>query len=537
MRKTGLHFVIIAFSLFFSHAAFSHAALILSSPKQDNLLTEPLEVWKLQFNEPVTPLVLKLVSPVGTSVLLETFHVENETVIIHPPPGLDVGTHVLSWRVSSSDGHPVGGTVRFSMRQVSQDFSQSVHEGTSVVSGLVWLGRCLIYIFLFFGIGGIFFKAWLLPQTFMKIDQFFKPALWAVFPVCVFMLGLQGLDTLGLSLTNIFSLQPWKAAFSTSYYQTLALITVSAVTGLFVVVNECLSVKQKRLLATSALLILAYAFTLSGHASYAEPQILMKFAVFIHMMCLTIWIGSLWPLFVVIKCGNEQAKNVLNRFSSVIVAPFAALILSGLWLTYVQSGFLQKPLTATHITDLVSSSYIQVLIIKLFIVMALTILATYNRFILTPDFNRTCRVPEFKKSLTTEMLLVTLLLGTVAVWRFTPPPRALITTNTSITTHLHGSGVMTNIVFSSNRSGSNQINFQLNDEMQALLRPKEVQIKFLKPDAGLEALDYRATQNQNGNWTVSNIHLPVPGAWTIEIEALISDFKKIYITGTVELAP
>src|SRR4051812_13207750 len=95
--------------------AEAHAALVASDPPDGAVLPQAPKELKLQFEEPVSPLVLRLIEPRGQADDLKTFEVREDTVVIRPPAHLELGTHVLSWRVISSDGHPVGGSVVFSI--------------------------------------------------------------------------------------------------------------------------------------------------------------------------------------------------------------------------------------------------------------------------------------------------------------------------------------------------------------------------------------------------------------------------------------
>ena len=98
-------------------AAFAHASLVRAEPADGALVAEPPAALRLTFNEPVTPLVIRLIAPDGTTTTPEAT-TENTTVTVKPGP-LRRGTHVLSWRVISADGHPVGGSLVFSVGEAS----------------------------------------------------------------------------------------------------------------------------------------------------------------------------------------------------------------------------------------------------------------------------------------------------------------------------------------------------------------------------------------------------------------------------------
>ena len=95
--------------------AFAHAALIKTDPADGAVLAQGPAQFSLTFSEPVSPLVLTLVKPDGTPIPLTSFRLSDQTVEIDNPQTLGSGTHVLSWRVISADGHPVGGSLLFSI--------------------------------------------------------------------------------------------------------------------------------------------------------------------------------------------------------------------------------------------------------------------------------------------------------------------------------------------------------------------------------------------------------------------------------------
>ena len=96
-------------------SAHAHATLIEATPADGSVVANvPAEV-RLRFNEPVSPVVVHLVDARG--VERRDAHVEAHDAIIaiHVPADLPSGTQVVSYRVISSDGHPVGGSIVFSI--------------------------------------------------------------------------------------------------------------------------------------------------------------------------------------------------------------------------------------------------------------------------------------------------------------------------------------------------------------------------------------------------------------------------------------
>ena len=95
-------------------AAFAHAALVKAEPADGAVVVTAPSVLRLMFNEPVSPLAIRLFGPDGGTVSLGEVTAANSAIAIQVP-ALQNGTHVLSWRVISADGHPVGGSVVFSI--------------------------------------------------------------------------------------------------------------------------------------------------------------------------------------------------------------------------------------------------------------------------------------------------------------------------------------------------------------------------------------------------------------------------------------
>ena len=87
----------------------AHAVLLSTEPADRQVMAIAPKAVVLTFNEPVTPLVIRLIGPDGV-VMTPPARADNAAVVVDVA-GLGQGTHVLSWRVISADGHPVGGAL------------------------------------------------------------------------------------------------------------------------------------------------------------------------------------------------------------------------------------------------------------------------------------------------------------------------------------------------------------------------------------------------------------------------------------------
>ncbi|MBU1304569.1 MAG: copper resistance protein CopC, partial [Alphaproteobacteria bacterium] len=95
-------------------AAWAHAQLLSAEPADSAVLAASPPMLTLHFNEPVSPLAISLIGPDGRAADLLDQVSGSDTIAIAMPADLATGSHVLSWRVVSIDGHPIAGAQVFS---------------------------------------------------------------------------------------------------------------------------------------------------------------------------------------------------------------------------------------------------------------------------------------------------------------------------------------------------------------------------------------------------------------------------------------
>ena len=139
--------------------ASAHASLVATEPADGSVLAVAPKTVQLRFNEPVTPAVISLIDAAGTTRDDVAVSAVDQTVTLKLPDDLPRGTQVVSYRVVSSDGHPVAGSLMFSIGAATAVAAAPI--GDSAVAVLIWLTRIGVYLGLFAGIGGAFFAAWI----------------------------------------------------------------------------------------------------------------------------------------------------------------------------------------------------------------------------------------------------------------------------------------------------------------------------------------------------------------------------------------
>ncbi|MBN9034646.1 MAG: copper resistance protein CopC, partial [Rhizobiales bacterium] len=240
--------------------AWAHASLVSTQPVDGDVLASAPETFSLTFSEPVSPLALKLVKPDGAALPLPDFELRDATLVIRAPKDLERGTHVLSWRVTSEDGHPVGGSVVFSIGKVSAHAPVATDAVDWTVRAGLWAGRLGLYLGFFLGIGGAFSLAWLLPGAAAGR----RLVAWALAVggagVAV-SAGFQGLDALGVPVSWLAERTVWSTGLGTSFGWT-----VLAALAALVLAAAALAASgvPARILSAAALFGAGLALALSG---------------------------------------------------------------------------------------------------------------------------------------------------------------------------------------------------------------------------------------------------------------------------------
>jgi copper transport protein len=249
--------------------------------------------------------------------------------------------------------------------------------------------------------------------------------------------------------------------------------------------------------------------------------------VFLHAICVTFWVGSLLPLAATLRVSPLDHAP-LARFSRIIPFPLALLFVSGTWLAVVQLGRLDA---------LWTTSYGLVLLAKLAAVAVLLVLAAANRYWLVPRFEtRGVRAARpLVASIAAETVIAVVILGLVATWRFTPPPRALAAALEPIAFHIHGAPAMANFELTPSRGRGARLDILILDPEIRPLAVKEVTLIISNPMAGIEPMRRDAVFEGDSNWRIDDLRIPFAGRWNVKLDVLINDFEKTAIDDDIEL--
>ena len=506
----------------FATGVLAHASLVSTEPADGSVLAQAPKTVQLRFNESVTPAVISLIDATGRARKDATARAVDETIIITMPEELPPGTQVVSYRVISEDGHPVAGSMLFSIGTATG--AATAQATASSVAGLIWLVRIGVYLGLFAGVGGVFFSTWIARAR--AAWNAIAAALAVGLIAAAASLGLQGLDLLNLALGDLVTPAPWKAALATSLGPSLLIAIAAMAAGIVVQCGVPFGVG--RALAALALAGVGLSLAASGHAATAPPQALTRPAVFLHGVGVAFWIGALMPLVAIARRPTPALLPILNRFSRVAALTVAVLVLTGLTLAIIQLESFRA---------LIETRYGIILSIKIALVVALVGLAALNRFRLTPALALAPRnTRPLVRSILAECAVVLAILAVVAGWRFTPPPRALAAAGRMpLAVHIHGDKATFEVLISPGTVGTDNFVLRLMSTDGSPLPAREAALILGLPGRGVEPLERQATLGPEGNWHLRDVPLPYPGRWHMRIEALVTDFEKVTLEGEFDV--
>jgi copper transport protein len=497
----------------FATGVSAHASLVATEPSDGSVLVSAPKAVQLRFNEPVTPIDVRLIDAEGRLRDDATVGAHDDTIDVQMPDGLPRGTQLVSYRVFSADGHPVGGSLVFSIGMPTGTVAAQA-EAAPGLAFSIWLARVGVYLGLFAGVGGAFFSAWIARSSVAA--NVIAMALGIGLFSAAASLGLQGLDLLNLSLGQIATPPPWKAAAGTSLFPSLLLAVVAMAAA---IAAQC-SRSSGALLSALAIACVGLSLSASGHASTAPPHWLTRPLVFLHGIGVAYWVGALMPLVAMGWRAEPRLLAVLNRFSRAAIVVVGGLVLTGLVLATIQ-------LEDFH--ALIATRYGLILSIKLILVSMLLGFAALNRFRLTPALAANpLNTRPLVRSILVECLVAAGILAVVAGWRFTPPPRALAAAVISpLAIHIHTETAMFQVLISPAVVGTDSFVLQLMNGDASPLSAKEATLTVSLPERGVEPLERKATLGSGGYWHVRDMPIPFSGRWHLRIDALVTDFKTI----------
>lgn len=373
--------------------ASAHTGLVSSDPADGAVLAEAPASITLTFTEPVTLAEggTRLHDADGGELAVEGRSVDEVVSVV--PPDLPDGTFVLTFRVVSADGHPVTGSLSFSVEAPAEQAvvgggaSGADSAALQVVHGLV---QGVGYAALLGGAGLVVFAALLLPPVPALQRARSRLRTWSLGTAAVAALAWVLLVPIGIAhrqgtgVPGVLAGDAWSDWVSAD-----GLLAALVVVGLG---SASLGLSPTgarwRVPAVAGAGLAVAAVPIVGHTRSFGPTWLVVGSDVVHVAAAATWLGGLAGLVLTLSViGTEEAlaARVLARFSTVAAALLALVAVAGLLLGWRILG---------SWSGLVSTSYGLVLLVKTAAVAAVVGVAAWNRYGLLPSVAQAAGHPQ-----------------------------------------------------------------------------------------------------------------------------------------------
>ena len=516
--------------LLFGPPAHAHAVLVEAAPIDGAVLDEAPREVTLRFNEPVTPVMLRVLDQDAKPVATQP-RAENATITFPLPFDLPNGTYVVSYRVISLDSHPVAGSIMFSVGEAvpAGDTEAEVDAGDiATVLSLAFI-RALFLAALLMAAGSVL-ALWLIsdfaPEAVRSTRRIILVTDLAALALGALLLGVAGCNFAGTSLAGLADGAIWRLALDSTLSRSLTVTAIGL--GLILVALPRLERGTYLLVAVFGSFMALAALGLTGHAATAAPQWLMRWAVPLHALCAAFWLGALPLLMSALRADRtDDAHRIAVRFSAYALVTVTLLLVLGVILAIVQ---------VQHLALLWRTTYGLVLVGKLVAVGLLLAVAAHNKWYATPllvedDINATA---VFIRAIWAEYVLFAAILVLTAMLGQAEPPRAVVERDTGAVTggkagfsdtQTQGRYRVTLSVAPAS-AGHNAIAIDVADTEGQNVAPREVALELSLPRAGIEPLRRQAERDATGRFIYHGNDLALTGRWHIEAHVLIDDFTK-----------
>lgn len=250
-----------------------------------------------------------------------------------------------------------------------------------------------------------------------------------------------------------------------------------------------------------------------GHAGVTVDWPLASDVV--HLLAAGAWVGGLPALaFYLVTAEAKTRATAVHRFGTLGLICVITLVASGLANAWTLVG---AP------SELIATTYGQVLLVKLALFVLMLGLAGVNRFHLTPRAGKPAAQRALTRTTLAETALglgVLLLVGALGTL---PPPAQKHEHEHSEApaeaafVHIHDVGTMADVTIAPGRVGAAQATIRLSREDGSELLAKDVALALDPPTDTARRIEVRARRQPDGSWVVQRLEIEQPGNWTVRV--------------------
>ncbi len=513
-------------------AATAHAVLERTFPVDGSVVdSTPAEV-RLEFSEAVNapPGAIRVYDASGNRIDSGVVSSDGpETVLTAMGDSQSHGTHIVTWRVVSADGHPIKGAFVFSVGEAEGIDASVVADllgaaGDRPYAIAAGIARWLTYLGALTAIGALAFTTFVGGQATDQVRRLVRVTATVGAVASLAQIPLFAAESTGLGFSALSSGAVWADALSSS----VGIAAISRAAGLAV-----LAVAFPRRVAWVGATLVLFAELVTGHTRTTEPTWLVMASAAVHVMAAAAWLGGLAALILTMRQQKRQddpegAAASLAAFSRLATVSILALGLAGIALSWTQ---VRSP------DALLTTTYGRTLLVKLAIVAAVLAVGIYNNRVLVPSItgdkpgsepDREGAWRRLGRTVRWEVLGIVLAVGVTAfLVNLQPAAEAAGVTGPYSTFVDFGDGEL-NVVIDPNRAGLNQMHaYILTAEGLLADDTSQVTFEITMPSEEIGPFIRTPIQAGPGHYIHTGHEMALPGEWELLVRMRVSDFEEI----------
>jgi copper transport protein len=374
------------FALAWPAVAFAHARLTDERPVfRERLEAAPTRV-SLHFDQGVDALPNSIVvySARGKVFSGTARNGSDQRDVMVPLRHLPRGAYTVRWSAVSSDSHVISGLYTFGVRVDAPPPTEAY--GASGPTRTEDVVRWLFFAALALLAGGVGFRLFVLPRSIpARLERRFY-IVTGIGVVAVIHIGtaafiMRAEDALQLPFTRLLYGDLSPVANGTRFGQAFIAMTLGFTWVAALLFLAWLTGRRALLWTALAFsLVFASGLSLSGHSAVGSSWF-TQLADWVHLTAAVLWVGGLVQLALCVwPAAPELRRQAFLGFARLAPVLIAVLVAAGVYLS-----ILRLP----QLSDLWTSSYGQVLLVKLGLVSAALAWGGFHHFVLRPRLERT----------------------------------------------------------------------------------------------------------------------------------------------------
>jgi copper transport protein len=555
--------------------ASAHADFVSSDPAAGQVLDEPPKTITLRFTESVS----------ASGGAVKVFNTDSERVdegavdvsgkIVRATlPALEDGSFIVTWRVTSSDAHPIQGAFTFQVGAAGNATSREVtgladrllaSDKSDQAVGIAYgVTRWLVFASIAVLIGAVTFLVVVHPAA--RASKGARRLVWGGFAGLVVgtVAGLlvYGPYAASLGLGDVFSTSVIGETLETRFGKVWAIrlgllaLAVPLLVSLLARDGDAPRPLHRwwTTLAPPLGVLVAATPGLSGHAATGDWSTAAIVSDTLHVAAMAVWLGGLLALLTLLLPGRAVAelRDAVPRWSRIALGCVIVLVATGAFQSWRQVSF---DLGALRSTD-----FGRILIVKLVLFAVILVLAALSREVVLrvwgPPAGTAGRVPvvaggaddvrdddatelrRLRTSVWGEVAIAVAVLIATALLVNAPPAKAVagLEAGGAVGVTLKSDQVWVDITVAPGVAGRNDVHVSTLEPEGAPLEVEELTVTFALPDEKIAKIDVPLRPLSPGHYVSPGFDLPIDGDWRVTAKPRLSEFEQPTLRGEIPIS-